>query len=43
MIFFRPTGGPQKIALARKDTHATKWPLHAQWARPAGHQFQTDF
>jgi len=20
----------------KKDIHTTKWPLHAQWARPAG-------
>jgi hypothetical protein len=25
---------------AKTSTHATKWPPHAQWARPAGHIFK---
>jgi hypothetical protein len=29
-------GGDQQITQPRQGTHATKWPLHAQWARPAG-------
>src|ERR1700722_12376591 len=40
IILFRPTGGPQPFVLARQGTHATKWPPHAQWARPAGHCLQ---
>jgi hypothetical protein len=29
-------GGDQQMTQPRQGTHATKWPLHAQWARPAG-------
>jgi len=41
IIIFRPTGGPPSLVPARQGTHATKWPPHAQWARPAGHIFET--
>jgi len=34
-----PTNGRTYAAYpAETGTQATKWPPHAQWARPAGHQ-----
>src|SRR3979490_2464315 len=36
---FLPTDGrTTEVHHARQGTHATKWPLHAQWARPAGQE-----
>jgi hypothetical protein len=38
-----PTEGrSQEADPTQTGTHATKWPLHAQWARPAGHIFKPE-
>jgi hypothetical protein len=37
MIFLPTNGRTYAVDPRKTGIHATKWPLHAQWARPAGH------